>query len=61
MNNICHNRYIRLLAMILKTSICFIRKMLECRMYFICTETGAVVFQPEALPQAESIAENENE
>jgi len=47
--------------MILKTSICFIRKMLECRMYFICTETGAVVFQPEALPQAESIAENENE
>ena len=59
MNNICHNEYIRFLAMISRFCISFVRKMLESRMYFIRTETGAVVFQPEAFSQDDTIAEIE--
>ena len=45
--------------MISRFCISFVRKMLESRMYFIRTETGAVVFQPEAFSQDDTIAEIE--
>ena len=34
--------------MILKSSISFFRKVFESNMYFIRTETGALVFEPTA-------------
>ena len=39
----------KILVMILRSSISFIRKLFESNMYFIRTETGAVVFQPETI------------
>ncbi|MBQ3948826.1 MAG: hypothetical protein K6G20_01565 [Ruminococcus sp.] len=47
--------------MILKSSISFIRKMFESNMYFIRTEIGAVVFQPETFSENDVITDNDEE
>jgi len=57
MKNMCHKKYIRVLVMILKGSISFIRKMFESEMYSIRTETGAVVFQPETFSKDDLITD----
>ena len=61
MNNMCHKKFIKVLVMILKSSISFIRKMFESNMYFICTEIGAVVFQPETFSENDVITDNDEE
>lgn len=47
------------IVMLLRSSISFTRKMFKSEMYFIRTETGTVVFQPEAFSEDGSIAETE--
>jgi len=42
----CHRK---VLVMILKSYISFFRKLFESNMYFISTETGKVVFDPQAV------------
>ena len=59
MNNMCHKKFIKVLVMILKSSISFIRKMFESNMYFIRTETGNVVFHPETVSKDDIVTDNE--
>ncbi len=61
MNNMCHKKFIKVLVMILKSSISLIRKMFESNMYFIRTEIGAVVFQPETFSENDVITDNDEE
>ena len=61
MNNMCHKKFIKVLVMILKSSISLIRKMFESNMYFIRTEIWAVVFQPETFSENDVITDNDEE
>ena len=45
----CHRNIKKVIVMILKSSISFFRKLFESDMYFICTETGTVVFDPRTV------------
>jgi len=47
--------------MIIKSSISFLRKLLENDMYSISTETGNVVFHPEAAYKKDISADTEEE
>lgn len=54
----CNKKYKKVLVMIIKSSISFIRKMFESDTYFIRTETGNVVFHPETVSKDDIITEN---
>lgn len=47
--------------MILKSSISFFRKVFESNMYSISTETGKVVFDPQAVSDDSIITDVETE
>ena len=55
----CHKKYKKVLVMIIKSSISFIRKLFENDMYFIRTETGNVVFHPETVSKDYIVTDNE--
>ena len=58
-NNMCHKNYKKMLVMIIKSSISFLRKLFENDMYFISTETGNVVFHPETVSKDDIVTDNE--
>lgn len=58
-NNMCHKNYKKVLVMIIKSSISFLRKLFENDMYFISTETGNVVFHPETVSKDYIVTDNE--
>ena len=60
-NNMCHKKYKKVLVMIIKSSISFIRKLFENDMYFISTETGNVVFHPRTVSKDDVITDTEEE
>ncbi len=55
----CHKNYKKVLVMIIKSSISFLRKLFENDMYFISTETGIVVFHPETVSKDYIVTDNE--
>ena len=55
----CHKKYKKVLVMIIKSSISFIRKLFESDMYFISTETGNVVFHPRTVSKDDIVTDNE--
>jgi len=57
----CHRKrnIKKVIVMILRGSISFIRKLFENDMYFISTETGNVVFQPRAVSKDDIVTDNE--
>ena len=55
----CHKKYKKVLVMIIKSSISFLRKLFENDMYFIRTETGNVVFHPETVYKDYIVTDNE--
>lgn len=55
MKNMCHKKIIKISVMILRSFISLIRKMFESEMYSISTESGTVVFQPEAFSENDII------
>ena len=52
---------IKVIVMIPKSSISFIRKVFDSDMYSISTETGNVVFHPETISDDSVITDNEKE
>ena len=57
----CHRKrnIKKVIVMILRGSIGFIRKLFENDMYFIRTETGNVVFHPETVSKDDIVTDNE--
>ena len=55
MKNMCHKKNIKISVMIVRSFISLIRKMFESEMYSIRTESGTVVFQPEAFSENDII------
>lgn len=55
MKKMCHKKIIKISVMILRSFISLIRKMFESEMYSIRTESGTVVFQPEAFSENDII------
>lgn len=57
----CHRKrnIKKVIVVILRGSISFLRKLFENDMYFIRTETGNVVFHPETVSKDDIITENE--
>lgn len=45
--DMCHMNVKKAAVMIIKTSISILRKVFDSDMYFIRTETGTVVFDPQ--------------
>ena len=58
-NNMCHKKYKKVIVMILRGSISFLRKLFKNDMYFISTETGDVVFHPETVSKDDIITDDE--
>ena len=57
----CHKKYKKVLVMIIKGSISFLRKLFENDMYFIRTETGKVEFHPRTVSKDDVITDTEEE
>ena len=59
----CHRKrnIKKVIVMILRGSISFIRKLFENDMYFISTETGNVVFHPRTVSKDDVITDTEEE
>ena len=57
----CHRKNKRMLVMILKSSISFLRKLFENDMYSINTEIGNVVFRPETALKEDIMTDTEEE
>ena len=54
-------KYKKVIVMILKSSISFIKKMFDSDMYSISTETGKVIFDPRTFSDDSVITDNEKE
>ena len=57
----CHKKYKKVIVMILKSSISFIKKVFDSNMYSISTETGKVIFDPRTFSDDSVITDNEKE
>jgi hypothetical protein len=57
----CHRNIKKVIVMILKSSISFIKKMFDSDMYSISTETGKVIFDPRTFSDDSVITDNEKE
>jgi hypothetical protein len=57
----CHKRIKKVIVMIIKSSISFLKKLFENNMYFISTESGNVVFHPQTVSEDDTITDTEEE
>ena len=59
----CHRKrnIKKVIVMILKSSISFIKKVFDSDMYSISTETGKVIFDPRTFSDDSVITDNEKE
>ncbi len=57
----CHRNIKKVIVMILKSSISFIKKAFDSDMYSISTETGKVIFDPRTFSDDSVITDNEKE
>ncbi len=57
----CHRNIKKVIVMILKSSISFIKKVFDSDMYSISTETGKVIFDPRTFSDDSVITDNEKE
>lgn len=57
----CHRNIKKVIVMILKSSISFIKKVFDSDMYSISTETGKVIFDPRTFSDDSVIIDNEKE
>ncbi len=55
----CHKKYKKVIVMILRGSISFLRKLFKNDMYFISTETVGVLFHPETVSKDDIITDDE--
>ena len=56
-----HRNIKKVIVMILKSSISFIKKVFDSDMYSISTETGKVIFDPRTFSDDSVITDNEKE
>lgn len=57
----CHRNIKKVIVMILKSSISFIKKVFDSDMYSISTVTGKVIFDPRTFSDDSVITDNEKE